>query len=461
MMVIGMIVVLVTAFILFPACTMLLYPGRPVERSDSTQLITGFFAAVVDRRKSLTGITCLILAIVSVWGVSRLKVENRFIDYFKKDTEIYQGMLTVDRELGGTVPLDVIIDADQKFLDRRAAAAEGSADDGFHDEFEDEFQDDFGDSFDDDFADVGDDGRANDAGSDLGATSYWYNAFRLKRLRDVHDYLDSLPETGKVLSLATTIQTFEILNQDEEPGTFFMSVLYNRLPANIKEALFDPYMSDDGNQVRISMRIFESDPSLQRQRLIDTIRTHLVDEMGFSPDRVNVTGMLVLYNNVLQSLYQSQIKTMGVVLFAIMVMFAVLFRSPRIALVAIIPSALSVGIVLGSMGLFGIPLDIMTITITAISVGIGVDDSIHYIHRYRQEYAVDRNAAYAMYRSHASVGRAMFYTSVIVIAGFSILSLSDFIPSILFGLLTGLAMFMALVANLTLLPLLLQKIRIS
>jgi predicted RND superfamily exporter protein len=455
MMVIGMVVVLVTAFILFPACTMLLQPGRPIQRGDSTQLITGFFAALVDRRKALTGVSCLILALVSVWGISRLTVENRFIDYFKKDTEIYQGMLTVDSELGGTVPLDVILEADQDFLDRRSAAEESSAEDEFDNSFSDEFQDDFGDDFDEDFAD----GRSsNAAGTDLGATSYWYNAFRLKRLRAVHDYLDSLPETGKVLSLATTIQTFEILNQDEEPGTFFMSVLYNRLPANIKEALFDPYMSQDGNQVRISMRIFESDPLLQRQRLIDTIRTHLVDEMGFSPDRVNITGMLVLYNNVLQSLYQSQIKTMGVVLFAIMAMFAVLFRSLRIALIAILPSALSVGIVLGTMGLLGIPLDIMTITITAISVGIGVDDSIHYIHRYLQEYAVDRHAVYAMYRSHASVGRAMFYTSVIIIAGFSILALSNFIPSILFGLLTGLAMFMALVANLTLLPLLLQKL---
>jgi predicted RND superfamily exporter protein len=291
---------------------------------------------------------------------------------------------------------------------------------------------------------------------DLGATSYWYNSFRLARLNTVHEYLDSLPETGKVLSLATTLKTLEILNQDEAPGTFFLSVLYKRIPVDLKKTLFDPYMSEDGNQVRFSIRVFETDLQLQRQRLISDIRTHLVDELGFHPDRVHITGMLVLYNNVLQSLYRSQITTMGVVFIAIMLMFGVLFRSFKIAFIAVIPSILSVGVVIGAMGMLGIPLDIMTITIAAISVSIGVDDSIHYIHRYRQEIARDDDPAGAMYRSHASVGRAMFYTSVIIIAGFGILAFSNFIPSVLFGLLTGLAMLMALVANLTLLPILLR-----
>jgi predicted RND superfamily exporter protein len=386
-----------------------------------------------------------------------LEVENRFIDYFKKDTEIYQGMLTIDRKLGGTVPLEVILDPDQAFRDRQlaqAAASSGFADDDFDEEFDAEFSDEFSDEFTDDFG--GDDSVSGSDNTDLGATSFWYNTYRLGQLREVHQYLDSLPETGKVLSLSTTLEMLEILNQDETPGTFFLSVLYNRLPKPIKDALFSPYLSEDGNQVRISMRIFESDPDLRRGRLIREIRTHLVDEMGYQPDRVHITGMLVLYNNVLQSLYRSQILTLGAVFIAITLMFGLLFRSFRIALIAILPSILSVGIVLGSMGIIGIPLDIMTITIAAISVGIGVDDSIHYIHRYLQEMAVVDDPLVAMYRSHASVGQAMFYTSVIIIAGFSILALSNFIPTILFGLLTGLAMLMALIANLTLLPLLLK-----
>jgi predicted RND superfamily exporter protein len=386
------------------------------------------------------------LVVASLFGMSQLLVENRFIDYFKSDTDIYKGMVTIDQQLGGTAPLDIILDADADFLaslemDADAVAAETD----FDEDFDADFDDDFGNEFSDEAV-----------GTDLGATSFWYNTYRLAQLREVHDYLDQLPETGKVLSMATTIETLEILNQDETPGTFFLSVLYNRLPENLKTTLFDPYMSGDGNQVRISMRVFESDPDLRRGKLINEIRSHLVNEMGFAPDRVHVTGMLVLYNNVLQRLYRSQILTLGVVFISIMVMFGILFRSFKIALTAVLPSMLSVGLVLGTMGLLAIPLDIMTITIAAISVGIGVDDSIHYIHRYRQEIALDGDARAAMHRSHASVGRALFYTSLIIIAGFSVLALSNFIPSILFGLLTGLAMFMALVANLTLLPLLLR-----
>jgi predicted RND superfamily exporter protein len=462
MMVIGLLVVLLTAFVIFPATLALLSPGTSRHYGDSLEVVTGMFARLTDRRAALTAVVCALLGIAGLIGVSRLEVENRFIDYFKADTDIYQGLVTIDQRLGGTAPLDIILDADPEF--QAARSVPGEPDEGFADDFDDEFDDELGDEFDDEFADeFGDEftdesvvSNGGKAKTDLGATSYWYNTFRLGQLEEVHDYLESLPETGKVLSMATTIETLEILNQDETPGTFFLSVLYNRLPADLKSALYDPYMSKDGNQVRLSARVFESDPNLRRDELIRSIRTHLVDNMGYKRDQVHVTGMLVLYNNLLQSLYRSQILTLGVVFAVIMVMFGVLFRSVKISLVAILPSILSVLVVLGIMGLGGIPLDIMTITIAAISVGIGVDDSIHYIHRYRQEISKDGDGLGAMYRSHASVGRAMFYTSVIVIAGFSVLALSNFIPSILFGLLTGLAMAMALAANLTLLPLLLK-----
>lgn len=487
MMVMGMVAVLGTAFVMFPATLMFFKPGTPRDRGDSTRNITGYFASLVEHWPMVTTLLSVGLAAASVVGIARLEVENRFIDYFKSDTEIYQGMLVIDRELGGTTPLDIVIDADADFLARqnvRVAESDGAGEftDEFTDEFSDEFADDFADvgvesaadaadefvdEFADDFADeFGDEvsaggGAAAQAAAlrpDLGSTSYWYNSFRLQRVRDVHNYLDSLPETGKVLSLATTLEMLESLNQDETPGTFFLSVLYKRLPEEIKAALIDPYMSPDGNQVRFSLRVSESDRSLRRDAFLREIRTHLVDEMGFQPDRVKVTGMLVLYNNVLQSLYRSQILTLGAVFLAIMVMFGLLFQSLKVALTAVLPSILSVGIVLGVMGWVGIPLDIMTITIAAIAVGIGVDDSIHYIHRYLQEIrgAAEGDPLLAMRRSHASVGRAMLYTSVIIMAGFSILAASNFIPSILFGLLTGLAMLMALIANLTLLPLLLR-----
>jgi predicted RND superfamily exporter protein len=438
MMLIGMVVVLVIAFTLFPAGLMLLKPGIPQRRRDFTGAITGYCARLVQRRQAGVGIFYLVVALLGAVGITQLTVENRFIDNFKDTTEIYQGLVTIDRELGGTTPLDIILDADPAFFEDTTAEEPASMDAEFEDEFEDETDEEF----------------AVDE-TDLGSTSYWYNTFRLQTVDEVHQYLDGLPETGKVLSMATTMETLRTINEDEKLSTFFLSVLYKKLPETVKDALFDPYMSSDGNQMRLTVRVFESDPNLRRAELIEKIRSHLVNEMGFKPEQVHLTGMLVLYNNVLQSLYRSQILTLGFVFLAILFMFMVLFRSPRIALIALVPNMVVAGSVLGIMGIFSVPLDIMTITIAAITVGIGVDDSIHYVHRFRQEFQRDGDYLAAVMRSHGSIGRAMYYTSIIIAAGFSILALSNFIPTIYFGVFTAFAMLFAMIANLTLLPLLL------
>ena len=453
MMVIGMAVVLVMAFTVFPSGLMLLSPGRPQVRRAATGAITGALAGLVARWPGSVMFVYLAVAVASAVGVAALDVENRFIDNFRDTTEIYRGMVKIDQELGGTTPLDIIIDADPAHFAPAEAPKGTPGPDADADDFEnDEFADDeFEDAeFEDDFA-------ADE--SDLGSTSYWYNAFQLKTVRRVHDYLESLPETGKVLSMATTIETLQTINDDAEVSTFWLSILYKRLPQDVKAALFDPYLSADGNQVRFSIRVFESDPNLRRQELLQKIRAHLVTEMGFAPERVHLTGMLVLYNNVLQSLYRSQIVTLGSVLLVILAMFIVLYRSFVLALIAIVPNVLAAVAVLGLMGLASIPLDIMTITIAAIVVGIGVDNTIHYLHRFRIEFAVDRDYIGAMRRSHGSIGRAMYYTSIIITAGFSILVLSNFLPTIYFGMLTGFAMLFAMIANLTLLPLLLIWIK--
>ncbi|MGI9308713.1 MAG: efflux RND transporter permease subunit, partial [Gammaproteobacteria bacterium] len=443
MMVIGMVVVFIVAFILFPATLMLLQPALPRKHRDYTSIVTGALARLVQNHSYAVLISFTLVLALSVVGISKLRVENRFIDYFKESTEIYRGMVVIDRELGGTTPMEVIIDADPSFFAEVPSTVDAEADAEFGEDFEDEFSDEFADE---------EGGQV-----DLGATSYWYNTFRLQTVEEVHDYLDGLQETGKVLSMATTIRTLQILNQDEQPGTFFLSLLYNRLPEDVKSALFDPYMSADGNQMRFSIRVYDSDPNLRRDKLIREVRRFIVDEVGLDESRVHVTGMLVLYNNVLQSLFRSQILTIGVVFVAILAMYLLLFRSFRIAVIALAPSGFAAALVLGSMGWLGIPLDIMTITIAAISIGIGVDDSIHYVHRFREELRVDGDFLAAVRRCHLSIGRAIYYTSVIITAGFSILSLSNFIPTISFGLLTGLAMVLALVANLTLLPVLLVR----
>ncbi len=434
MMAIGTCVAFVLSFLLFPAGLALLKPKHFQPRYDITGRLTSLCADLITRRGRLVLLAFAGIAVLSLVGMSRLTVENRFIDNFKKETEIYQGMALIDRKLGGTTPMEIILKAP---ADWQPPVAD--------EDFEDPFADD-------PFADAG-----GDAG--LTATSYWYNSNQLKFLAQIHTWLEQLPATGKVMSLATTMELVRQLNGGVEPDNLLLSVLHRKLPADIDHTLFAPYMNADGSEVRITLRIVDSDPTLRRNALLDEIRTGLTEHFGLAPEQITINGMFVLYNNVLQSLYRSQILTLGFVFAVIMAMFLLLFRSVRLALIAIIPNLLAAGVVLGLMGWLGIPLDIMTITIAAITIGIAVDDTIHYVHRFTEEVTADLDYQAAIRRCHSSIGRAMYYTSVIVIVGFGILAFSDFMPTIYFGLFTGLAMAVAMIANLTLLALLLMTLK--
>ena len=422
MMVIGIVVSFLLAFILFPAALMLLPRLNTPVTKDMTGAITTAIADFIQHRTRAAMMMFLALVVVALTGIPRLSVENRFIDYYKDSTEIYQGMTLIDQKLGGTTPMDVIIDAP---VDEVLA--------------EDEIDD----------------------GVDITAYSYWFNSDGLREIARIHQYLDELPETGKVLSVHTGMQLLESLNNGKPYGDFKLAVVYKRLPEEVKNALITPYLSVDGNQLRFSIRLYESDKSLRRQALLDKIYYDLINDFGFDPEQVTISGVAVLFNNLLQSLFKSQILTLGAVFAAILLMFMVLFRTVRLALAAIIPNIIAAGLILGLMGWIGIPLDIMTITIAAIAIGIGVDDSIHYVHRFRDEFVQDLNYWAAIKRCHNSIARAMYYTSVTVVLGFSILVLSNFIPTIYFGLLSGLAMMTALLANLVLLPILIVSFRLS
>ncbi len=434
MMVIGIAVAFFFSFTLFPASLVLLKSGKPGKLHDFTGIFTRYIANLIERRKLCVLLAALVMAMVSLIGISKLTVENSFISYFKSSTEIYQGMKLIDLELGGTTPLEVIVDAPKSYFQEL-------------EEDTDIYVDDYIDNYPD------------QAEAGLAGSSFWFNSYMLEDVDKIHSYLDGLPETGKVLSLSTAMRMLESLKDGKNLDDFFLSVLFKRLPAEVKESLFTPYMSDDGNQLRFSVRVIDSDPDLKRAELLSRIEKHLLEELGYQPEQIHLSGMLVLYNNMLQSLFSSQIKTLGVVFLAILIMFLVLFRSFKMAVLAIIPNILSATTILGIMGLLGIPLDIMTITIAAITIGIAVDDTIHYVHRFQEEYWQDKNYWYAIVRCHNSIGRAMYYTSLIITIGFSILALSNFIPTIYFGLLTGAAMITALILNLTLLPLLIAIVK--
>ncbi len=464
MMTVGIVVAMLMSFILVP-CLMLVWPkGRPHHHTGSDPVLTAHFSRLADRHGRGILVVSALLVILTAVGISRLEVENRFIDYFRKSTEIYQGMELLDSKLGGTIPLDIVLtppdmDTPLPGLENVAPAADAlpvADDDPFAQDSEsfiapaaavdDLADDDWDDEYDsdvDEFAGTG----------DAFVPSYWFSLEGMRELDAVHNYLDSLPETGKVLSLSTVFSVVKDLLGDDIGGVE-LAIVQKSLPEDMKSLMLSPYFSENTEQARITVRVKETSKDLRRDELLRAVHAQLVGPLGFEPEQVQITGMLVLYNNVLQSLYRSQILTLGAVFLAILFMFLVLFRSLSLALITLAPNLLAAGMVLGMMGLAGIPLDIMTITIASIVVGIGVDDCIHYVHRFLREFPVDRDYRATMYRCHNSIGRAMYYTTVTIVIGFSTLVLSNFTPSIHFGLLTVLAMVAAVLGALLLLPLL-------
>jgi len=419
MMTLGLIVTFITTFFLFPSILCLHKKNNRNISKTTAFAFTKFLADItVKKGSSITTISFFIL-ILTIYGISQLKVENSFINYFKTNTEIYKGMKKIDDKLGGTTPLDIIIQFQ-----------------------EDDISNDASDDYDLDFLDE----------EEADVSQQWFTKDKINKIKKVHDYIDSLPETGKVLSLASTVRVAEKLNEGKELDSLELALLYKRVPKSVKDVAISPYVSLEKNQARINVRILDSNPNLRRDNLIRKIENDMLNTLGFNIDSFYLTGVLVLYNNMLQSLFNSQILSMGFVMIGITAMFLILFKSLALAIIGIIPNLLAAGFVLGLMGLIKLPLDMMTITIAAIAIGIAVDNSIHYIYRFREEYSKTKNYSESVYRSHDSIGRAIFFTGITIIFGFSILVLSNFIPTIIFGLLTGLAMFIALVAVLTLLP---------
>ena len=430
LMTMGIVSAFVITFIIFPTVLMILPNENILEKNDITKNITKKFAVFSLKHYGKIVIGAILISIISIFGISKIKVENRFIDYFHSDTEIHQGMLEIDRKLGGTTPLDIIIDKPYKVKESYESMSE--IDDDF-----DELAELLGEE------------------PDNKAAGYWLSKPKLEEIQKIHDYLEQQPEAGKILSIATLYKLAIGLNDDEPLSDLQVGAIKDSLSPDVKKVLLDPYLSDDETQTRITLRVIDSDKRLNRKEFIERVESFLQNEMGYEKDRFNTTNMLVLYNNMLQSLFSSQIQTIGFVFISIMLMFIILFRSFFLAIVAIIPNILPATLVLGFMGLKSIPLDLMTITIAAISVGIAVDNTIHYVIRFKREFALNRNYAETIKICHGSIGKAMYYTSSIIVIGFSILSLSNFIPTIYFGLLTGLAMLAALFASLTLLPALL------
>ncbi|PPR26742.1 MAG: hypothetical protein CFH34_00764 [Alphaproteobacteria bacterium MarineAlpha9_Bin4] len=436
MMSLGVSISLLVTFLIFPILLVeldKLYPNLNFENKFNLPEIVAKFAS---KYGNLSLIAAIIIIVFSIVGVTNLKVENSFIDYFKSNTEISKGMTVIDNKLGGTTILDVTLDFDHKNVDINNSEINLEP---IEDDFDDllmEFEE------------------------DSNEPKYWFTEYKMGQIEKLHDYLDSLEETGKVLSFATILKIGRVINNGNSLDSVQLGLMYEKLSEEYKEIIIDPYISTQNNQARITLRVKDSDPELRRNELIKKIKSEAPQVLDIEKDKIKLSNILVLYNNMLQSLFSSQILTLGLVIAVLFAMFVVLFKSLKISVIALLPNLLSIGSVLGLMGVFSIPLDMMTITIAAISMGIAVDNTIHYIFRHRIEYNKSKNYENAMIRTHTSIGYALYYTTLTIIVGFSILVFSNFIPSIYFGLLTSLAMFIALFATLTIVPKLLSLFKV-
>ncbi len=420
MMTIGLIVSFIVTFTLLPTLISFVSDLSVNVNENKNSVFTNLLGKISINNKSIIFIISSIIFIISIYGISRLEVENSFINYFSKNTEIYKGMKLIDEKLGGTTPLEVII----KFpkIDDTEENEEDEWD-------ESETEDD--------------------------KSKYWFTKDKIDKIDKVHNYLDSLPAVGKVLSFSSIIKVATQLNDNKPLGSLEMGVLYSKIPETIRKEIVDPYISIENSEARINLRIKDSKEGLRRNELIKKIEYDLINKLGLKKEEFKLAGVLILFNNLLQSLFKSQILTLGFVMIGIFAMFFILFKNIKLSLIGVVPNFIAAFFILGIIGIVEIPLDMMTITIAAITIGIAVDNSIHYIYRFREEYKKIKDYKLTLKKCHSTVGVAILNTSITIVFGFSILILSNFIPTIYFGIFTGIAMLLAMISVLTLLPTLL------
>ncbi len=390
-----------------------------IDQHEEKSKITSALSNFSKGNTSLIFGTTLIVIFLSIVGIFKLEVENSFINYFDKKTEIYKGMKKIDDQLGGTTPLDIILKFPVKEEKREK---------------------------DDEFSEWDKDTKDKDE-----TYKYWFTRDKIDKILKVHDYLESLPEIGKVISFGSIIRVAENLIGNKLE-TLETGILYSKFPEEIKKEIISPYISIKDNEARISVRIKDSLEDLRRNELIKKINSELKTKVGLGEEEYKLSGVLILFNNLLQSLFKSQILSLGVTMIGILLMFLVLFRNLTLSLIGVVPNFIAAFFILGIIGLSGIPLDMMTITIASITIGIAVDNSIHYIYRFKEEFEKIKNYNDTVSKCHNTIGISILNTTVTIIFGFSILFLSNFIPTIYFGVLTGVAMLLALISVLTLLP---------
>ena len=513
MMSVGIFISLLVAFGVFGAIMSLqtrTHNNRSFERSFKFTLWCAETA--LRSRRAVYGM-CAAAVIFGLYGISQLRVENSFIGYFKESTDIHAGMKVIDTNLGGTIPLDIIVKfksaggpdpasesensasgsansksgensnpagqnsiaqnsaaqnstataqnfiAENSIPQSSVAAAQNFNDQNFTEQSSATAAQPSGaanleqsSAASDDFGDFEAEYAANE-----NKPQYWFTSEKMRIIGKIDDFLKDKNVAGhefigNVSSLASLLKLGKQINQGRDLDDLSLALIYSELPQNYREMVLSPFVNIEANEAHFSVRTIDSDPGLRRAQFLADLKRDLSSLLASDNVTVQISGIMVLYNNMLQSLMSSQIGTLGITVLVLFVLFVIIFRSFSYALIAIVVNLIPLCACFGIMGVAGIPLDIMSITIAAISIGIGVDDVIHYIYRYKREFARSGDEAAAIRASHASIGYAMYYTSFAIILGFSVMMMSNFWPTIYFGLLICLVMSLLLLGALIILP---------
>lgn len=425
MMVVASCISFLFAIVFIPSMLMFLGKKRPVLTFDKFDKLTLMLASIVKTHPKTIYFVSFCIIVFSIVGTTQLMVENSFINYFKDKTEIYQGMKKIDEKLGGTTSLEVVV----KFAQTPGIQEKSKTKE--LDSFEDEYN------------------------QDAHESQYWFTDQKMDQIMRIQEFLERQKGVGNVSSLATLLRVGEMIKGGSRFDNLELGILYKTLSDNYKNVLMTPYVNVDQNEARFILRIEDSSKGLRREALIQQIQTGLKNELGLKEGEFEVVGMVVLYNNMLQSLYQTQILTVGETISIVGLMFLFLFRSIKVGLIAVVVNIIPIGIIFGIMGIFGIPLDIMNITIAAIAFDMALNNTVYYYLRFQDELKKDGDYTATMYRAHGSVGNPMYYCASVSVIGFMILTTSNFVPTVIFGLLTVVTIFVAIVADLLLSPLLL------
>ncbi len=420
MMSIGIGLALIFTYLFLASILVLLKPKKYYKKEFKFNLLAFCAKTSLDpKKRRLIYIIAVFAVLLALIGISKLRVENSFVNYFKDGSEIKKGLLIIDKNLGGTLPLEVIIRFSKQENDKNT----NNSLDSFEDEFE------------------------NLAKQD----TYWFDSKKTRIAKKVHEFLENKEFVGSVLSLNSLLVLGKNINDGKDLDDFTLAFLNENLPTKFKQDLLSPFVSIENNELRFTLRIIDSDPNLRRNEFLIKLKKELNGLLKNDGVEVQITGIMVLYNNMLQSLFSSQFDTLIFVILAIFILFIIVFRDLKFSITAILVNVIPLSVVFALMGLCKIPLDMMSITIAAIAIGIGVDDAIHYIYRFKEEIKT-KSIEEAILNSHLSIGSALYYTTISIVLGFSVMMSSNFIPTIYFGILTTFVMILLLSGSLFLLP---------